>query len=423
MNKFIAISTLLSSILMAEGSGYISQEFVDTSVEKVERFYSSIEKDIEYKGNIGVETAYLRHDMKGKRDNQSAIRFEADGKYQFKENQKFVAKVKALYDTNDNKRRYFDINDLYFQHDFEDYNFLIGKSTRFWGAMEFYNQSDTFNTKDWLDNPFDYESKIGAWNIAYTRFFDDSELSIIVKLHEEKQAMQERRSVYNFLPTAYDKKLDTDSDNEPTIYLKYSSSIDKYQVDYSLIYQNGYDEQRYMVQKTSRDTNISSMQQHAYNVNKFIGFGTMVRGDTLYKTELAYTSSHDDKVADYAQGSIGLEHTLYGIWNKMDVGIIAEYYKYKLFQNHRFNAKSFGKLFDDDLSLGFRLSLNDISSSEVLGGWDIDRHNREQLFFVEYDTRIEDKYKLGVSYQHLTPKEDSSFEKLDSVMVEFGYYF
>jgi hypothetical protein len=361
--------------------------------------------------------------MKGKRDNQSAIRFEADGKYQFKENQKFVAKVKALYDTNDNKRRYFDINDLYFQHDFEDYNFLIGKSTRFWGAMEFYNQSDTFNTKDWLDNPFDYESKIGAWNIAYTRFFDDSELSIIVKLHEEKQAMQERRSVYNFLPTAYDKKLDTDSDNEPTIYLKYSSSIDKYQVDYSLIYQNGYDEQRYMVQKTSRDTNISSMQQHAYNVDKFIGFGTMVRGDTLYKTELAYTSSHDDKVADYAQGSIGLEHTLYGIWNKMDVGIIAEYYKYKIFQNHRFNAKSFGKLFDDDLSLGFRLSLNDISSSEVLGGWDIDRHNREQLFFVEYDTRIEDKYKLGVSYQHLTPKEDSSFEKLDSVMVEFGYYF
>jgi hypothetical protein len=423
MNKFIAISTLLSSILMAEGSGYISQEFVDTSVEKVERFYSSIEKDIEYKGNIGVETAYLRHDMKGKRDNQSAIRFEADGKYQFKENQKFVAKVKALYDTNDNKRRYFDINDLYFQHDFEDYNFLIGKSTRFWGAMEFYNQSDTFNTKDWLDNPFDYESKIGAWNIAYTRFFDDSELSIIVKLHEEKQAMQERRSVYNFLPTAYDKKLDTDSDNEPTIYLKYSSSIDKYQVDYSLIYQNGYDEQRYMVQKTSRDTNISSMQQHAYNVDKFIGFGTMVRGDTLYKTELAYTSSHDDKVADYAQGSIGLEHTLYGIWNKMDVGLIAEYYKYKIFQNHRFNAKSFGKLFDDDLSLGFRLSLNDISSSEVLGGWDIDRHNREQLFFVEYNTRIEDKYKLGVSYQHLTPKEDSSFEKLDSVMVEFGYYF
>jgi hypothetical protein len=423
MNKFIAISTLLSSILMAEGSGYISQEFVDTTVEKVEGFYSSIGKDIEYKGNIGVETAYLRHNMNGKRDNQSAIRFEADGKYQFKENQKFVTKVKALYDTNDNKRRYFDINDLYFQHDFEDYNFLIGKSTRFWGAMEFYNQSDTFNTKDWLDNPFDYESKIGAWNIAYTRFFDDSELSIIVKLHEEKQAMQERRSVYNFLPTAYDKKLDTDSDNEPTIYLKYSSSIDKYQVDYSLIYQNGYDEQRYMVQKTSRDTNISSMQQHAYNVDKFIGFGTMVRGDTLYKTELAYTSSHDDKVADYAQGSIGLEHTLYGIWNKMDVGLIAEYYKYKIFQNHRFNAKSFGKLFDDDLSLGFRLSLNDISSSEVLGGWDIDRHNREQLFFVEYNTRIEDKYKLGVSYQHLTPKEDSSFEKLDSVMVEFGYYF
>ena len=427
MNKFIAISALLSSILMAKESGYIGQEFVETTieeaVEEVEGFYSSIEKDIEYKGNIGVETAYLRHDMEGKRDNQSAIRFEADGKYQFKENQKFVAKVKALYDTNDNKRRYFDINDLYFQHDFENYSFLIGKSTRFWGAMEFYNQSDTFNTKDWLDSPFEYESKLGAWNIAYTRFFDDSELSVIMKLHEEKQPMQERRSIYNFLPTSYDKKLDTDSDNEPTIYLKYSSSIDKYQIDYSLIYQNGYDDQRYMVQKVSRDTNISSMQQHAYTVDKFMGFGTMVRGDTLYKTELAYTSSHDEKVSDYAQGSIGLEHTLYGAWNRMDVGLIAEYYKYKTFQTNRFNAKSFGKIFDDDLSLGFRLSLNDISSSEVLGGLDIDRHNKEKLFFVEYDTRIEDKYKLGLSYQHLAPKKESLFKDLDSLMVEFGYYF
>jgi len=61
-----------------------------------------------------------------------------------------------------------------------------------------------------------------------------------------------------------------------------------------------------LVPNLSKDNNISSMQQHAYTVDKFMGFGTMVKGDTLYKTELAYTSSHDNRVADYAQGSIGL---------------------------------------------------------------------------------------------------------------------
>ena len=400
MNRYITTSLLLSSLLMA----------------------SFMENDIEYKGNIGIESAYLHHNIEGKRDNQSAIRFEIEGKYKPKEKQKIVVKAKAIYDSNDNKRRYFDVNDLYFQHDFKDYNFLIGRSTRFWGAMEFHNQSDTFNTKDWLDNPFDYESKVGAWNIAYTHFFDNSELSLIAKLHEEKQRMQESRSVYNFLPITYNKELDIDSDNRPTLYLKYSSSIDEHQIDYSLIYQNGYDEQRYLIPKISKNLN-TSMQQHAYRVDKVMGFGTMFKGDTLYKTELAYTNSHDNKVADYTQGSIGLEHTIYSIWDKVDLGLIAEYYKYKALQNHRYNAKSFGKLFDDDLSLGFRLALNDISSSEILGGFDIDRHNQEKIFFVEYERRIDDKYKLEVSYQHLAPKKDSAFKELDNLKIEFGYYF
>ena len=424
MNKVITISILLSSILMAnETKESIFFNKVATKVtDTAQKLYGVVKDDLEYKGNIGVETAYFHHDIDNKRDNQSALRFEIEGKYKIKDNQKFVAKLKAVYDMNDRKRRYFDFNDLYFQHDFKDYSFLIGKNTRFWGAMEFYNQSDTFNTKDWLDNPFDYDSKLGSWNIAYTRFFDDSELSIIVKLNESKQRMQESRSVYNFKPYKYDEKLDTHSDDIPTIYLKYSSSIEDKQIDYSLIYQNGYDEQRYLVPKMSKDNNIS-VKQHAYSVDKFMGFGTMVRGDTLYKTELAYTSSHDEKVSDYAQGSIGLEHTLYGVWDKMDLGLIAEYYKYKAFQSNRYNAKKLGKIFDDDLALGARFTLNDISSSEILAGWDIDRHNRENIFSVEYKTRLQDRYKVEVSYQHLTPKKDSTFKKLDSVKAQIGYYF
>ena len=425
MNKTIAISILLSSMLIANDSKakILLETAVDSVNQKVQNLYGAVEDDIEYKGNIGVETAYFDHDIDNKRDNQSAFRGEIEGKYQLKENQKFVTKLKAIYDTNDNKRRYLAFNDLYFQHDFDNWNFLIGKNTRFWGAMEFYNHTDTFNTKDWLDNPFDYDSKVGSWNIAFSRFFDNSEFSLIAKLHEEKQPMQESRSIYNFVPHSYNEKLDTDSDDVPTIYLKYSSSIEEHQIDYSVIYQNGYDEQRYLVPNLSKDNNISSMQQHAYTVDKFMGFGTMVKGDTLYKTEVAYTSSHDNKVADYAQGSIGLEHTLYGVYDKMDLGIIAEYYKYKIFQNGRHNAKDFGKLFDDDFALGARLAFNDIESSEILAGLDIDRHNKEKIFFVDYDTRIDDKYKLKVSFQHFDAKQDSSFSDGNTVRVELGYYF
>ncbi|MCH9741012.1 MAG: hypothetical protein K0U38_09270 [Epsilonproteobacteria bacterium] len=372
---------------------------------------------LEYKGNIGMEASYLNHDMNEKRESENAFRLEAELQQRF-ENGKIVANLKALYDLNDKERRYFDFNDLYYKHNFENGDLLIGRNTRFWGAMEFYNHTDVFNTKDWLDNPFDYDSKIGANNIAYTHYFDNAELSVIAKVREENQKIQDGESVNSFLPPTYKDTLETGKDrNRPTLYLKYSGSAEKRQLDYSLIYQNGYDEQRYLAPVGNE------LRQHAYIVDKVMGYATLVEGETIYKTELAYTQSDDESVSDYAQISIGAEHTLYGILDKKDLGILVEYYRYKSYENNKMGAKELGNLFADDIALGFRVSMNDMSDSEILGGVSIDRDTREKIFFVEYDTRLFEKYKLGLSYQHLAPKDGSVFKELDRAMIEFGYYF
>lgn len=391
MKKTIILSTLVSSLLFSEG--------------------------LEYKGNIGFESSLLEYDIIGKRDTQNAARLELELK-QKTTNGQLVFNGKAIYDKDDKNRRYVDLNDLYYKHNFENSDLLIGRNTRFWGAMEFYNHTDAFNTKDWLDDPFDYDSKLGAWNVAYTQYFDNSELSFIAKVHEEEQKVQDAESVNNFLPLSYSEKLETQkSRNRPTLYLKYSGSGEATQVDYSLIYQNGYDEQRYLAPVGTE------LHQHAYIVNKLMGYATLVAGDTIYKTELAYTKSDDEQVSDYAQISFGVEHTLYGLWDKKDLGLLAEYYRYKARDNSKLGAKDFGNLFADDVTLGFRLTLNDGADSEVLGGLAIDRENQEKILFVEYDTRLYDKYKLGLSYQHLSPQEGSRFQELDRGMIEFGYYF
>ncbi|NEW60907.1 hypothetical protein GSY74_06385, partial [Sulfurovum sp. bin170] len=348
----------------------------------------------EYKGNIGIESSYIEHDIENKRDNQNAVRLDAEIQQSFARG-KIVINLKVVRDLDDEERRYFDFNDFYYKHSFENGDLLIGRNTRFWGAMEFYNHTDVFNTKDWLDNPFDYDSKIGSKNIAYTHYFDNSELSVITKVYEETQSVQDDKSVNRFLPSIYNDRLITQEDRDrPTLYLKYSGSSDETQLDYSFIYQNGYDEQRYL------DPVGTELRQHAYLVNKLMGYATLVSGETIYKTEVSYTKSDDNLVSDYAQASLGLEHTLYGIWEKKDLGLLAEYYRYKSYDNNKFGAKKFGNLFDDDITLGFRLSINDSSSSEVLGGLAIDRDNQEKILFVEYDTRLFEKYKLGLSYQH-----------------------
>ncbi len=370
----------------------------------------------EYKGNISLESQYLHLDIENKRDNSLAIRVDGEVKQDIGLGQ-FVARVKGIYDKDDEERRYLDFYDLYHLMEFENGDLIIGRSTRFWGALEFYNLTDVFNTKDFLDDPFDYDSKLGTWNVGYTHFFEASELSLIVRFGEEKQKMQDKESVNNFLPFEYDDRLHTqEGKNRPSIFLKYSGSGDEIQVDYSLIFQNGYDAQRYM----SFDFEDKKLRQNAYIVNKLMGYATYLNGDTIYKGELSYVISDSDKVSDYSEFGIGLEHTLYGFWDKKDLGLLAEYYRYDEKDDDKYD---FEKFFADDLTLGFRLSINDHSSSEVLGGIDIDMQTDEQIYFVEYDTRIFDKYKLKTSYQHLEPEDESVFERLDRVKLELGYYF
>ena len=390
MNK-ILLPIILSQILLADG--------------------------FEYKGNIGFESSYAKHNIAGKRDRQNALRMELELKEKIASGQ-VVFNTNAIVDQDDKERRYVNVNDLYYKYEFDNSDLLIGRNTRFWGAMEFYNHTDTFNVKDWLNDPFDYDAKIGSNNIAYTHYFENSELSLIAKVHEEKQRVQDIKSVNNFLPPNYSDNLVTQEGRDrPTLYLKYSGSGDEVQLDYSFIYQNGYDEQRYLA-PVGRE-----LKQHAYLVDKVMGYATFVNGETIYKTELAYTKSRDNKVSNYAQTSFGLEHTLYGVAGKSDLGLLAEYYRYHAYNDSKLGAKEFGNLFANDVTLGFRWRFNDSSDSDILGGVDIDQENHEKLVFVEYNRRLLEKYKFKLSYEHLAPKSDSTFRELDLAKVELGYYF
>ncbi len=392
MRKFLILSALLSSLLWAE--------------------------KFDYKGNIGFESSHINHDINNKRDTQNALRGEFGFKESIGESTELIFNAKVIYDSADHERRYIEIEDLYYKYAFEEADLLIGRNTRFWGAMEFYNLVDTFNSKDYRDDPLDYDAKLGAWNIAYTYYFDNSELALIAKARQEDQKIQDSRSILNILPQNYnDQLLTQEGRNHPTVYLKYSGSGEELQIDYALIYQNGYDQQRYLIPVGTQ------LHQYAYIVNRIMGYSTLIVGDTLYKSEVAYTKSDDEHVSDYAQGSIGLEHTLYGFIGKADLGLIAEYYRYKRFEDEKLGAQAFGNLFDNDVALGFRVTLNDTKDSDILGGVVIDQNNQERLYSIEYNTRLDNQYKLKLSAEHLAPQEDSLFYELDRFKVEFGYYF
>jgi hypothetical protein len=381
-----------------------------------------IAEDIKYGGVISTELSYISHDLDKTRDKQIALRLDVNSTYKIDKDKRVVIRLKSLTDAGDEDRRYFDIANLYFEHDFEKSRFLIGRNIRDWSAMEFYSHTDNFNTKNWLDNPFDFDSKLGAWNFEYLYHLEDADISLIAKMYEDSQRVQDSRSSNRLLPKNYDSALETSRDrSSPTLYLKYSPSKDK-DFNYSLIFQRGYDEQRYLAPVNIRDIN-SSVRQNAYVVDKLMGYATLTQENTKYKTELAYTHSEDSKVSNYAQMSVGVEHTLNKLYKDMDLGVLFEIYEYKAFEENHLKAVDFGKLFDDDIVLGFKLSQNDKYGSELLSGVTYDRHNEDKIYFMKYGTYISDKYKLGVNLQHLAPHKSSVFKDADSVKVEVGYLF
>ena len=163
-----------------------------------------------------------------------------------------------------------------------------------------------FKTKE---NDPSKTDKVGAYNIQYSHYFDESELSFIVKLYEQKSKMANSSYIYSIKRKneSFKNKLESEKSlYRPSVYLTYSGSLSEdIALDYAFIVQNGYDSQRYYTKQGNE------YKEHAYLVNKFSSYNTLVLGSALIKLEFLYTDVLDEKnVADYYHSAFGLEYSL-----------------------------------------------------------------------------------------------------------------
>jgi len=358
------------------------------------------------------------------------------------------SKLKAQADYSDfatsqkNERSYLRLDELYGQYDFLDDQIVVGKSIRFWGALELRNITDGFNPTELRDDPFAMD-KLGVWNASYAHYFDTSELSIIAKLYEPQREMAGYPYVYyyfpsqiNSLPNQYSNSLKSEkSQTRPSLYLKYSGTTEgDYSIDYAFIFQNGYDSQRYFSSSVLGDaiTNIpykTQLQENAYLVNKFSTYNTMVLGATLYKLEALYADVIDnEEISDYMHIGLGVEHTLYGVYENADLALLLEYYNYSTFEDGKRDDLALFELFQNDLFVGLRLSLNDAKESKITTGAIIDMEYDEQVYYIEYESRLNDIFVLDFDYRYIAPSpSDLTAFKLmgrhQRVGLKVGYAF
>ncbi len=324
------------------------------------------------------------------------------------------------YDLSDekNERSFIRLDEFYGKYNFDNDMIFGGRNIRFWGALEANNVVDTFNTKDfrtdWLDT-----QKQGAWNVAYTHYTESGEISLIVKLYEEKQQMAAYPYVYYFFPPGLEYDEDIKSEESlyrPTVYLNWSGSTESdYPIDYAFILQHGFDGQRAFAATTDIVTLTTTLNQVAYLVNKAMTYNTMVVGSTLLKVEAqatdiidtTYTASGNTqlRVEDYYQFGLGVEHTLTAVIDDADLGLIAEYYYYDTFTHGSDIADDLAlfQTFQNDLFLGLRYTFNNASDASIIAGVIIDMSYQEQSYSLKYETRFFDVLSMTADYAYINP--------------------
>jgi len=422
--------------------------------------YKSLIKDFDFSIQGHVDITAQGYITRPHNKHKANLTTSGEIEFQFsKDDLTLVGNLYAQADSHDvkgssekNERTFARIQELYITQDFDNDQILLGKSIRFWGALEAYNITDVFNVEDFRSDIFNPD-KLGAWNATYTHYTDTGELSLIVKLYEEDRQMANNPYVYYFFPATvpvgpainaplfYDSDLQKELSNRPSFYITYSGSTDtEHPLDYAIIFENGYDNQRYYTNKPSTDGSSVFTQQNAYFVNKIMTYNTLVFDSTLYKLEASYTdvissfevpilSGETKKLSDYYQLSLGAEHTLTQFHGDADLGLIAEYYKYDTTEgNDVLTDINLFQVFQNDLFLGGRYSLNEGNDASIIGGIIVDLDYHEQVYYIEYEGRIYDTFKLNMDYHFIKPSSDTLtayhlLGKHQRLSVKLGYYF
>ncbi len=301
------------------------------------------------------------------------------------------AAVEFLYSSEYKERRYLLLNELYFTKEFNDYRFVIGKELKYWGELEGYNIADVYNQKNYLKDPFDKSAKLGSIGANITRYFNENSLEVGVKFYEQDIKYPQNETPYAPLAMNCTKKLQTsDARYTPTLYLKANLVTDELlDSETSLIIWHGYDTKRYFIPISS-----TTLAQYVYRVDKAILLSHIVLGDTILKTELAYTDIiKNKKMSDYTQLSFGAEHSLYDIVGT-DITLYGEYYRYLYVDDTKIQNVDIAEVYNNDIFLALRLNFNDVGSSDMKLGVLQDLDKDESVFKVDFRSRVRDDFVL-----------------------------
>ena len=301
-------------------------------------------------------------------------------------------------DLGDAARTHADIRELYWLYAADSWELKVGIARVFWGVTESQHLVDIINQTDLIENP-DGEVKLGQPMIDFTWIQDWGTLDLFVLpwFRERTFPGADGRLRFPLVVNTDDGTINRRID----FAARYFHTIGLFDVGLSHFWGTSR-EPRFLLQSSDDGTpELTPIYEAIHQTSLDV---QLTAGSWLWKLEALTRSGQGDRFYAFVGG---FEYTFSNLRNTgLELGLLAEYHYDSRddFFEQGFTPDLTGDRlsstpFDDDLFVGSRIALNDVQSTDFLGGVVIDRNTRSTALLVEASRRIGNRWKLGVEFR------------------------
>ncbi len=322
-------------------------------------------------------------------------------------------------DAQDNERRHGDIRELKYLHVDDGWDLKVGADKVFWGVTESRHLVDIINQTDGVEDT-DGEDKLGQPMINLGIQNEIGDFNLFAMPYFRERTFPGRKGRLRSSLTVDTDKAEYESDLEefhPDFALRYATVLGDWDLGLAHFYGTSR-EPRLLVKTDSNGAPV--LVPHYDIINQSSADVQATFDEWLWKWEGIYRRGQGD---DFVAFSGGLEYTFFGlIGDAGDLGVLAEYH-----YDGRDEDDAPGTIFDDDIFVGARVTLNDVEDTDFLAGMIIDRKTHARSFTIEADRRLSDRWtvegELRLSDGIISSEPLYDTRRDDHVQVRFNYFF
>ncbi len=332
--------------------------------------------------------------------------------------QSFVFKPFARLDQRDDQRTHADIRELAWLRAADDWELRVGFRKVFWGVTESVHLVDIINQTDFVED-IDSEEKLGQpmINLALIRDWGNLDFFVLPGFRERTFPGEDGRlRTQPYVDTDLAQYESSAKDKHVDVAVRWFKSVGDW--DIGLAHFHGTSREP-ILEPTLNGQGQLVLAPRYNQIDQTSLDMQATLGDWLWKLEWFSRDGMGDR---YTSAAGGFEYTLVGIFDSaVDLGLITEY-----LLDDRYDQAT--TLFQNDVTLGLRVSLNDVQSSELLFGMTIDSDDSQQRFYnLEASRRIGERMKLSLDARFNSGLDaaspSGSLRKDDYVQAELAWYF